>query len=518
MAQLNCNDTNKDKKVSNTVIGAGDSSKNRNNKKPILKLVDYIELIFGIIVDGILHCYNIYIDRVNPIITRGLIFISKKFNFADNKNKLIKYNKKNYKKLLLSCSIISFVLVLSTMVLSSFKIGIIVSHNNNSLGIIEKQDVLFSAYETINTRGISSDFSNLNVNSLDFKLKLVNKDNLVDQEQLANSIMHLLENYTQNAFGLYIDDIFYGAAKEKEFIISSLQEIISVYLPKNRENIVSVSFLQDIQIKPGIYFNDTIVNKDDIQDTFQFNPNEPNKIFLKNVLPTNFSTNKLIHDNINIDNNPHNFLSVSIVKRETFSEPIPYATIKKEDSSFIKGYSNIDTKGIEGTSQLTANVMYIDGIKTKVDITDSITISNPVDEVIILGSKQPEAIGSKISTKGYIWPVAGNAGYTTSTYSSYHPALDIAAPYATSILAIAPGTVVSAGWNGSYGYQVVINHGNGIIASYSHASALYAKVGQKVSQGQAIAAIGSTGNSTGNHLHIEISVNGSKLNPMAYIK
>ena len=98
-----------------------------------------------------------------------------------------------------------------------------------------------------------------------------------------------------------------------------------------------------------------------------------------------------------------------------------------------------------------------------------------------------------------------------------HTGLDIAAPKGTSIKAAASGTVIHAGWKGSLGNLVIISHGNGVQTYYGHCSKLIAKVGQKVSQGQVIAKVGSTGNSTGNHLHFEVRKNGVLYNPQNYV-
>ena len=115
------------------------------------------------------------------------------------------------------------------------------------------------------------------------------------------------------------------------------------------------------------------------------------------------------------------------------------------------------------------------------------------------------------------------SGYTiTSRFGSrssgMHTGLDIAAPAGTPIYAAASGTVVASGWsNTGYGYYIIISHENGVQTLYGHCSALYVSAGQYVAQGENIAAVGSTGNSTGNHLHLEIRVNGSRVNPQYYL-
>lgn len=113
--------------------------------------------------------------------------------------------------------------------------------------------------------------------------------------------------------------------------------------------------------------------------------------------------------------------------------------------------------------------------------------------------------------------ISSRYGSVLSIRSGPHTGLDIAAPYATPIKAAAGGTVTFAGRKGSLGNLVVITHGNGVQTYYGHCSSLVATVGQTVSQGQVIAKVGSTGNSTGNHLHLEIRVNGSSINPQNYL-
>ncbi len=99
----------------------------------------------------------------------------------------------------------------------------------------------------------------------------------------------------------------------------------------------------------------------------------------------------------------------------------------------------------------------------------------------------------------------------------YHSGMDMAAPGGSPILAAANGTVRFAGWNGGYGYCVIIDHGNGIQTLYGHSSKLLVSRGQTVTRGQKIALVGTTGTSTGNHLHFEVLNNGTPTNPRPYL-
>ncbi|MFA5211575.1 MAG: peptidoglycan DD-metalloendopeptidase family protein [Patescibacteria group bacterium] len=119
---------------------------------------------------------------------------------------------------------------------------------------------------------------------------------------------------------------------------------------------------------------------------------------------------------------------------------------------------------------------------------------------------------------GYLWPTS--ATIITQYFGLLHGGLDIAGPIGTPLYASKSGKVLVAkcGWNYGYGCYVHLDHGNGVQTIYAHASALYVSAGDYVSQGQTVAAMGSTGNSTGPHIHFEIRVNGVRQNPLAYIR
>ncbi len=113
--------------------------------------------------------------------------------------------------------------------------------------------------------------------------------------------------------------------------------------------------------------------------------------------------------------------------------------------------------------------------------------------------------------------ISSRYGSRESIRDHAHGGLDLAVGYGTPIMAVADGTVKTAGYNGGYGNLVVIEHGNGVETYYGHCSSLLVKEGTQVKAGDTIARVGSTGNSTGNHLHFEIRINGVAVNPQKYI-
>ncbi|MBQ2257103.1 MAG: M23 family metallopeptidase, partial [Lachnospiraceae bacterium] len=105
----------------------------------------------------------------------------------------------------------------------------------------------------------------------------------------------------------------------------------------------------------------------------------------------------------------------------------------------------------------------------------------------------------------------------TKGASTNHKGVDWAVPIGTTVVASNAGTVSYAGWASGYGYAVYINHADGRQTRYGHLSKVLVKVGQSVSQGERIALSGNTGRSTGPHLHFEIRINGSAVNPLKYL-
>jgi len=130
--------------------------------------------------------------------------------------------------------------------------------------------------------------------------------------------------------------------------------------------------------------------------------------------------------------------------------------------------------------------------------------------------KTPAVVAASAEGGKMLWPTEGQR--ITQYYSWRHTGLDIANKTGTPLYAAETGTVEFSGWNSGYGYNIIIDHGAGKKTRYAHASKLYVKAGDVVTRGETIAEMGSTGWSTGPHLHFEVIINGAKQNPLNYIK
>lgn len=164
--------------------------------------------------------------------------------------------------------------------------------------------------------------------------------------------------------------------------------------------------------------------------------------------------------------------------------------------------NEITTKNVEDINTNTLEVARTNlNDKLNIDTSEEITNIN----------------GIKIATLPVTGIISSRYGVSSAIRSSRHTGLDIAAAKGTPIKVVANGTVTFAASSGSYGYLVKVDHGNNVETWYAHTSKMYVTEGQEVKSGDVIALVGSTGNSTGPHLHFEVRINGEHVNPQKYL-
>ena len=282
---------------------------------------------------------------------------------------------------------------------------------------------------------------------------------------------------------------------------TELQNKINTYMEKGEEWQEHVAFVQIDELpeysmcllKKGIVTNDDEIYKT-IKETgttyyryYAIAENDKEKTYLSSFNEADNAIKKLK------DKKSTNSSDLTIVEKyetelpELITESKAVASLYKEKKvTTVTTTQNAITYSSAGSSKVSTSRELSN---KKVNL--GMTLTRPVSGVLT-------------SRYGYRW------GRT-------HTGIDIGAPTGTSIKAASSGTVTFAGWKGSLGNLVVLSHGNGIQTYYGHCSKLLVSAGQKVSAGQLIAKVGSTGRSTGSHLHFEIRVNGSSINPQGYI-
>ena len=144
------------------------------------------------------------------------------------------------------------------------------------------------------------------------------------------------------------------------------------------------------------------------------------------------------------------------------------------------------------------------------------SIVSRIRDIILPSNVEKPLVETLHGVANFIWPTQANR--LTQYFSWRHTGVDIAGPVGLKIFAAADGIVSIAGWQNGYGNTILLSHGNGVQTRYGHASKLLVSPGDYVQQGQTIALVGSTGHSTGPHLHFEIVLNGKRVNPLGYIR
>ena len=288
------------------------------------------------------------------------------------------------------------------------------------------------------------------------------------------------EAVVSGAGGLYVDGVFYGASENPEELTLALTAILDEAKAKY-DDTTTTTFNNDVLVVTDVYAKECVKSVEEI-----------------------------------IESARQNF-SIRLETDFTAEYEKYFTTIYQYDESKLDTYSEILTQGEMGTQKVFYRLVYVDGVQTDAIVKSSVTTKEPVNQVMVVGTKE-----SYSATGEFMWPVPYTRN-VTSTYEyrwgTFHYGIDISwnGIYGADIVASDAGTVTWAGWdNSGYGYYVIIDHGNGFQTLYAHCCDVYVSAGDKVRKGDVIAGVGSTGYSTGDHLHFEIIDNGVKVDPEIY--
>jgi len=212
-------------------------------------------------------------------------------------------------------------------------------------------------------------------------------------------------------------------------------------------------------------------------------------------------------------------LPVQTVRQVTYVETVPFEVTIVEDFTLFNDVIEVLQEGADGEIEIFAELVHIDDREVEHTILDTKVLSDAVPEIILEGALERPLTAS---FGEYIWPTTGNVSSPfgprrVSVGSSNHQGIDITAPHGTPVLAADGGEVFFTGWFGGFGNLIKILHDNGHVTYYAHLSSMNVSVGDRVYRGQHIGGVGSTGVSSGNHLHFEIRINGVPVDPMPWL-
>lgn len=209
-------------------------------------------------------------------------------------------------------------------------------------------------------------------------------------------------------------------------------------------------------------------------------------------------------------------ITVLATREVTVDEKIAYPVNVKYDDELLLGEKVIISEGIPGERTVTYRITRENGLETGREILNQVVRSEPKTEEVVKGAIT--MVASRGSTVRLAWPSGG--GVVSSfgmRWGRMHEGIDLDASYGSDVVSVAGGTVIDASWYGGYGLQVEISHGGGLITRYAHLSKIYVDVGDSVDRGETIGLVGSTGNSTGPHLHFETIVGGEPQDPLNFL-
>ena len=386
---------------------------------------------------------------------------------------------------------------------------------------------------TSETLGKTFTFSD---SSIQYTSGLVERSAVVDRAELEEELTDEMGLVTQG-YSLYINDELIGSTQYEGALEGLLDQLKESYIS---EDTLTVDFVEDVRIVKGYVPTESIMNLGQIAeilnstkegevtytvvkgDTWSGIANS-HGMTTKELLAINpdFDINRLqIGDELTLSNAVP-YLTVMVTERQNYVEDIQYDITYTDDATMYKGDYKVLSKGVYGTADVVADVTYVNGEETERTVISSVTLTEPVTEQRAQGTK---ARPSWYPTGSFRWPTSGRItsyfGYRNTGIrgaSTNHRGIDISVSYGTPIYAADGGTVIYSGWNGGLGYCVKIDHGNGFITWYGHNSDLYVSVGDHVYKGQTIAAMGSTGISSGSHCDFRIQRNGTMVDPLNYL-
>lgn len=374
--------------------------------------------------------------------------------------------------------IVAVVAVVFTTLCSGIVVGYSVEYNGKSIAIVRNKADYDAAIDIAQSM-VKCDEIKKYAYTPDFSITLTVEGNITETATLAQNIINETESINL-ADALFINGEFIACASAESDLEQMLNDRLDSY-NSSFENATSV-FVDDVEVVTGYYLCENILNDEAVIEKISA-------------------------------------LQVKTVVSQVEQTVIPFKSITRKTDTRYVGEAVTAVVGQQGIEEKVANIVYINGEEVSRELLESVVVKSPVDEVVVIGTKKRPTSSSDSSFK-VIWPLQRVAGQVISSYwgdGRNHQALDIASPSGTPIYAAQGGTVVTATYISSYGNYIIIDHGNGYQTCYAHASKLYVTVGESVAQGEVIAAVGSTGNSTGPHLHFEIRKNGVKLDPAGFL-
>jgi len=407
--------------------------------------------------------------------------------------------------------------------------------NNHVVAVVRSEEDFLIALEEVKNEAASVYGQDVVLNEEPgFVETKVKKDEITELDEMIQSIKEQID-IKLKAIAIKVDGEEVAIVKDMKTATHILESIKAPFLEKDESEYDAVDFKEKVEaVEIGAEFSDimneeealqkiavgtdeekthavqkgentwTIARKYDlkIDDIEKANPGlEPEKLQIGQEI-------SLIV--------PKPLVSVRTKEYVELVEEIPFETEYEETASLYKGDKKITIQGEEGKREVKGYVVKENGAEVDIEVVDEKIIAEPKTRVIAQGTKpRPATMATGIfsnPTRGRLTSPFG------LRWGRRHTGIDIASSKGTTVAAADAGRVSYAGYQGSYGNLVIIDHENGYQTYYAHNSKIVVKKGDRVYKGQKVAEMGSTGRSTGVHLHFEVRKNGTPVNPQGFVK
>ena len=454
--------------------------------------------------------------------------------------------------------------VVSVVVLYSFSVAfgsltfaLDVHVNGESVGIVKDENAYKEAEKQAKQRFVSVG-SEMQSSLPEYNVTITTANKLNDTETVCNNIISAVSESTVNACGIYVNGEFVCAVGSEDTFIRVRDRVFSEFAENSgfTADDCKTEFADEVTTITGVYpYNEKILSAQELYEYMTDDEaeriehtvvrNETTEDILSKY---SISETELLENNQNLDtdNIPEGSvllikkgkknMSIKVTRTYMQIENIPFETISQYDNNLFVGTTMTVVAGMNGQDIVSYTDTYIDGIKT--DSSKEIlryNASSPINQLIKIGTMgiPVDGNGAAVSPRltrdqggSFVWPAPDNCFWLSQGYNPYnsHYGLDIVSSDDGScrgrrIVSVADGVVVMATYHWSWGYYIRVDHGSGVVTGYAHAlqDSFRVKVGDFVRAGQHLSSIGTTGRSTGYHLHFEVWLDGVRVNPLPYV-
>ncbi len=430
-----------------------------------------------------------------------------------------------------------------------------VIYNGESIGYISDESVFIEARDLVMDRlsanATTAEMTSAASQSLDagYELALVSLDELNDARTISDK---MIENSVDNlihACGIYIDGNFICAVKNEADAKTVFHNILEPYEQAAEEGGYVVGFAQSIDYVQGLYRDDpaimwdastlenTVIGAEGARANYTIAKGDTIYTVAEKYGTTavylSETNSNISEDNFPVGTTisvPSSGKMITIKKTVSSSKirSVPFETVTTRDATKYSGYRVVRQEGVDGTEREITTKTYVDGELINTEKRYE-TIAAPIEQILIIGTRTTFGgvyIG-EASEMGFLWP-APSCHYVSSPYgwrsSGWHKGIDLCTGNGTAlgspVIASRSGVVELVQRSDSgYGNMVLISHGDGYKTRYAHmiTGSITVNIGDTVEAGQTIGKVGSTGNSSGPHLHFEVIYNGETQDPKNYI-